>query len=406
MLTGASCAGVGGGVIIILVIVAILSRTGKSLMTVENAFARLSGFDSSADDGLERFYGRKDEIGLIAEASGFGQHKEWMVKMKKQLQKAVMVTISTIFLAGCGNPARQEEISQEKSLVKKEQTITDDQSKPSENKDSDDTEQTDLTAREDDNAGKDRLLCPDGKTLAERFDTPKGYSRTQAKDASFLSFLRQYPLKEDGSPVLLYDQTPKSSQSSHAAVFQLPIEQEDLQQCADSVMRVYAEYYWHTKQYERIGFHFVNGFYAEYAKWREGYRIQINGNETSWAMTAAFDDSYENFQKYLRMVFAYAGTLSMEQESEEIQPAQIRAGDVFLKGASPGHVVMVVDLCKNEQGEKAFLLAQGYMPAQEFHVLKNPMHEDDPWYYETEVEFPFVTPEYTFYEGSLRRLKY
>lgn len=96
----------------------------------------------------------------------------------------------------------------------------------------------------------------------------------------------------------------------------------------------------------------------------------------------------------------------MEQESEEIQPAQIRAGDVFLKGASPGHVVMVVDLCKNEQGEKAFLLAQGYMPAQEFHVLKNPMHEDDPWYYETEVEFPFVTPEYTFYEGSLRRLKY
>ncbi len=344
------------------------------------------------------------------------------MKMKKQLQKAVLGTVCIIFLAGCGSSARQEETGREESPVKKEQTITDDQIHLPENKDSDDTKQIDAAGGEDDqeeffkhpdtvdaesdDTDKDGLLCPDGKTLAERVDTPKGYSRTKAKDASLLHFLRQYPLKEDGSPVLLYDQTAKSNQSSHAAVFQLPIEQEDLQQCADSVMRVYAEYYWHTKQYERIGFHFVNGFYAQYAKWREGYRIQIHGNETSWAMTAAFDDSYENFQKYLRMVFAYAGTLSMEQESEEIHPAQIRAGDVFLKGASPGHVVMVVDLCKNAQGKKAFLLAQGYMPAQEFHVLKNPMHEDDPWYYETEVEFPFVTPEYTFSEGSLRRLKY
>ncbi|MCI8891245.1 MAG: methyl-accepting chemotaxis protein [Eubacterium sp.] len=66
-LMGASCAGVGA--IIILVTVTILSRTGKSLMIVENAIARLSEFDLSADDGLERFYGRKDEIGLIAEAT-------------------------------------------------------------------------------------------------------------------------------------------------------------------------------------------------------------------------------------------------------------------------------------------------------------------------------------------------
>lgn len=39
-------------------------------------------------------------------------------------------------------------------------------------------------------------------------------------------------------------------------------------------------------------------------------------------------------------------------------------GDVFLKGGSPGHVVMVVDLCENEEGQKAFLPGQGYMPAQ------------------------------------------
>ena len=67
---------------------------------------------------------------------------------------------------------------------------------------------------------------------------------------------------------------------------------------------------------------------------------------------------------------------------------------------------MIVDICENENGQKAFLLAQGYMPAQEFHILKNPKHESDPWYYENEVVYPFTTPQYTFEEGSLRHLKY
>ena len=44
------------------------------------------------------------------------------------------------------------------------------------------------------------------------------------------------------------------------AVFKLPIENENLQQCADSVMRVYAEYYWNTKQYDKIQFHLSDGF--------------------------------------------------------------------------------------------------------------------------------------------------
>ena len=226
------------------------------------------------------------------------------------------------------------------------------------------------------------------------------------EEGSFAAFLRAYPLKEDGSPVLLYDGNEKGNQNAHAAVFELPIENEDLQQCADSVMRVYAEYFYHTGQYDRISFHFVSGFQADYVKWREGYLILVSGNDVSWVNMASYDESYQNFQEYLRIVFAYAGTLSMEAESQEITLSEIRAGDVFLKGGSPGHVVLVVDVCVKEDGSKAFLLAQGYMPAQEFHLLKNPLHEEDPWYYEEEVAYPFSTPEYTFPEGSLRRLDY
>lgn len=250
------------------------------------------------------------------------------------------------------------------------------------------------------------LLDSLGMILEHRILTPKGYSRTEEHPGSLAAFLREYPLKEDGSPVLLYDGSEKGIQSAHQAVFSLPIENIDLQQCADSVMRVYAEYLYHSGQDEKIAFHFTNGFLCEWSKWREGWRVQVDGNDVRYVSSAGYDDSYECFQKYLRMVFSYAGTLSMTAESREISLSELRIGDIFLKGGSPGHVVMVVDTCVNEAGEQAFLLAQGYMPAQEFHVLKNPRHNDDPWYYESEVTYPFATAQYTFPEGSLRRLEY
>ena len=170
---------------------------------------------------------------------------------------------------------------------------------------------------------------------------------------------------------------------------------------------MYAEYFWNTKQYERIAFHYTSGFLAEYPKWREGNRIKVDGNTVTWVKSAEYDDSYECFVAYLKNVFSYAGTLSMYcEEAVEIPLGEAKAGDVFLYGGSPGHVVMIVDVCENEDGEKAFLLAQGYMPAQEFHLLVNENHLEDPWYYESEISYPFSTPEYTFQEGSLKALLY
>lgn len=247
-----------------------------------------------------------------------------------------------------------------------------------------------------------QYINPQGTTLEARIPVPKGYQREKS---DFAHYLQSYPLKKNGSPILLYNGKKKINQSSQIAVFKLPLENEDLQQCADSVMRVYAQYYWNTEQYDKIQFHLSDGFLLSYNKWREGNRVVIKNNHASYVKNASYDDSYECFKKYLRIVFAYSGSASMVSESMPIKPNEIRVGDVFLKGGSPGHVVMIVDVCTNKEGKKAFLLAQGYMPAQEFHLLKNPSH-DDPWYYEDEIKYPFETPDYTFEEGSLRRLCY
>nr|WP_294490842.1 DUF4846 domain-containing protein [uncultured Anaerosporobacter sp.] len=245
-----------------------------------------------------------------------------------------------------------------------------------------------------------------GNTLETRIQTPEGYTRIEATDNSFGDYLRNFTLKEDGSPVLLYDGREKGNQSAHIAVFDMRLSNKDLQQCADSIIRMYAEYYYANKQYDKIKFHFVSGFLCEYEKWQNGYRVKVDGNNVSWQKTKGYDDSYETFEKYLDTVFSYASTLSLDKESSKIDIADLQIGDIFLKGGSPGHVVMVVDICENQLGEKAFLLAQGFMPAQEFHVLNNPSSESDPWYYVNEVKYPFRTSEYSFDEGSLKRLEY
>lgn len=252
----------------------------------------------------------------------------------------------------------------------------------------------------------DGIMVPAGASLSTRIMTPTGYTRTPSEEGSLTEFLRNYALKDDGSKVLLYDGTEKEKQTSHMAVFALPLEAKNLQQYADSVMRVYAEYYLKQKQYEKIIFGYSDGFKAEYSKWIEGNRIAVTDSGSKWVKRAEYDESYESFQEYMRMVFAYAGIWTMKDESTSVEVAQAQVGDVFFDTSDGGKVVMIVDICENEDGKKAYLLASGGKPAQEFVLLANPLHADDPWYYEEEIGGAVETPEFTFKEGSLRHLKY
>jgi poly-gamma-glutamate capsule biosynthesis protein CapA/YwtB (metallophosphatase superfamily) len=247
------------------------------------------------------------------------------------------------------------------------------------------------------------FIDDNGTTLESRIHTPKGFVRIPTVSDEFTGFVRGLVLKEAGSEVLLYDGLPKGNQDDHVAVFDLDLGDRDLQQCADSLIRVYAEYYWSIGAYDKIAFHLTNGFLMEYTKWRAGNRIVVNGNDVRWSKTKTYDDSYEEFRRYLTMVFNYAGTLSLSTECTEITLEEMRPGDMFLQGGSPGHCILVVDVAQNQDGTRCYLLAQGYMPAQDFHVLKNPLHPEDPWYYASEITYPLTTPSWQFDEGSLVR---
>lgn len=162
------------------------------------------------------------------------------------------------------------------------------------------------------------LLNPEGMTVESRIQPPAGFVRADATPSSFAHYTRSLPLKPDQSPVLLYDGSEKGDQSAHIAVLSLDVGDRDLQQCADAVMRITAEYLFANERYDEIGFHLTNGFYFPYSQWRSGKRLVVEGNTTTLVQKAEEDSSYETFRKYLNMVFAYAGTLSLAEESTPV----------------------------------------------------------------------------------------
>jgi hypothetical protein len=246
------------------------------------------------------------------------------------------------------------------------------------------------------------LVVPEGKTIVERFLTPQSFKRIIYEQNSFAYYLQHLPLKKHGADVLLYNGNTKYNKV-HAAVVNIDVGKKDLQQCADAVMRLRAEYLYKEKAYNNISFNFTNGFAADYKRWRNGERIRVNGNQCSWYSTQSESSSYSSFRQYLDMVFSYAGTLSLSKQLSTQPLTSVKPGDVFIQGGSPGHAVIVVDVCSNSSGEKLFMLAQSYMPAQEIHVLKN-MNEPSisPWYRISKNQTTLQTPEWTFNINNLK----
>jgi len=239
--------------------------------------------------------------------------------------------------------------------------------------------------------------------LAQRFAPPPGFARNPADSSSFAYFLRHLPLKPSGSKVHYFNGEEKENQGVYEAVVDLPIGRKDLHQCADAVIRLRAAYLWHTRQFDKISFHFTNGFPVEYDRWRKGDRIKVQQNKSFWVVDAApASNSYNTFWAYLEMIFNYAGTLSLSKELNAKTIANLQIGDVFIRGGSPGHAVIVVDMAENASGEKVFLLAQSYMPAQEIQILKNPNDAAlSPWY-STNFGEKLKTPEWVFDKNELK----
>jgi hypothetical protein len=239
------------------------------------------------------------------------------------------------------------------------------------------------------------------ETLERRFPPPAGFERVAAAPGSFAAWLRGLPMKPAGSPVLLHTGVLKPNQAVHSAVVDIDVGKGDLQQCADAIMRLRAEWLRAEGRLQDIAFDYTGGGRVPFSRWAAGERPDATGK--SWSKRAAADSSYASFRRYMTAVFQQAGTFSLARELKSVPNADVQIGDVFIKGGFPGHAVLVVDLVRHPQtGEKRFLLAQSYMPAQEVHVLFAPSATGDQVWYSVPAG-GLLTPEYIFPAESLKR---
>ena len=87
----------------------------------------------------------------------------------------------------------------------------------------------------------------------ENIPTPPGYKRIAVTDESFSAWLRAVPLKKDNR-VFLYNGSLKPNQSAQFAVLDIPVGKKDLQQCADAIMRLRAQFLFDKKRFGEISF--------------------------------------------------------------------------------------------------------------------------------------------------------
>ncbi len=213
--------------------------------------------------------------------------------------------------------------------------------------------------------------------LAGRFPPPAGFQRSAVAEGSWKQWLRNLPMRRAGTPVRSRDGAiilPANS-TMLAGVVDLDIYPN--QECAEGVI--------------------------SWPKWKQGYRPHLQGNKLKFRQDAAFNASRENFRRYLEAVFAWCGTISLIKDSNPVPAHDIQAGDFFVQAGSPGHVVLIVDLVRDQRGRMKALLLQGYIPAQLAHILAH--GGGNPWF-DLVPDQPVDTPRWGAFQWSdLRRMK-
>jgi len=233
---------------------------------------------------------------------------------------------------------------------------------------------------------------------------PRGFSYVDEGDSAYSKWLLDRKLKKSKS-VYLYNGSLKENQHAQFCVLDIDIGKKDLIQCADAAMKLRADFLFENKRYAEIRFIATSGDEISFERWLNGVRWKEQGNKLiAYSINKNNNNIKNDYSSFMELAFSYCGTYSLSKQLNPVNDIKsIQPGDIFIQGGFPGHAVTVMAVAKNEGGKKIFLLSQGYMPAQDIHILKN--YNDphlSPWYSLSEV-YPLYTPQWQFERGSLMR---
>jgi hypothetical protein len=219
--------------------------------------------------------------------------------------------------------------------------------------------------------------------LEDRITPPPGFMRVALEPDSFGAFLRRLPLAAPGTPVRSYrgDVILAADHQNLAAVVAIDVGAQDLQQCADSVIRLHAEWRW-SRGLRDQSYRAADRTEMPFARWARGERVRARGSAIDWAPAGKkADGSHAAFRAFLDAVFAFTNTVALARDTTPVDFAELGPGDFVVQAGSPGHAVLILDLASAPDGRRAVLLGQGYMPAQSFQVLRpSPRASSSAWF--------------------------
>jgi hypothetical protein len=238
--------------------------------------------------------------------------------------------------------------------------------------------------------------------LEDRFPPPSGYSRVALTAGTFGAWLRRLPLAAPDTLVKSYagGVLYEPGHPNIAAVVAIDPGTADLQQCADSVIRLHAEWQWSQGKRE-MTWRAAAGT-MPYQRWVNGDKPVAKGASLTWESGKARPrDNHSSFRKYLDAVFMFANTGSLAQQAKPIGLAELVPGDFMVMPGAPGHAVLILDVARSQEGKQVVLLGQGYMPAQNFQVLRPSASQN---WFEIDADSPGLkTPFWRRFPWSLLR---
>lgn len=190
---------------------------------------------------------------------------------------------------------------------------------------------------------------PELKAVAKRvshISPPAGYIALSYDDGSFSKFVQNLPLKK-GTEIVTHKGRKVNSFYNVLAVIELPLLfRGDLEQCADYAMRLWAEYYKESEDLKSL------------------YLFNYDGSKSYYSKAG------QSYKDFLFNRFNYSNSHSIKFGGKRIEKSELRPGDLIVQNEKGGigHVSVIFNICRNEKGEKLYLIGYSFMPAQEMHI--------------------------------------
>ena len=218
------------------------------------------------------------------------------------------------------------------------------------------------------------------RTLCGAFPSPPGFERVKAADGSFADWLRHLPLRPIGTqPKTYLGETTVWKASEVAAVIDLDLIGK-IQDCATSAVRLWVEYLVNHGKEKTLSVTMNQRKVLSWAGFMRGCLPSYNGETRKLSVTCGHrrpsvstaQARAASIRKYVRHAMRWTNSSTLARHLRRATKAETGPGTVILQPGSSGgvgHASIIVDKAVNTDGDRLYLVANGFLPAQDMLIV-------------------------------------